>query len=287
MVKADMVYIRNILKNNFYLKYSITENIEQSPDSVSSICQTQKNRLYEECKRSSFLKDMGYMRAEIERHANFFFNAKNNSTIKTELDDAQVNAIESAIMQLLEEKYTGQIAADFETGKVDGIKSLYFDVSKADTDLMNSIAKTKKLKDGRRRSFKALQERYNLLIRVRDEIGKIGVKGFPKGRDLLKQLNNLDQVWQDFVKKANNYMEKHDMTDQLPIGRPYAVLPYISKYGSISATPRKGYERIDHYLDNLISSLLISNASAATGDVGEMLIRAGDYAIKSNTLINT
>ena len=179
---------------NFYLKYSITENIEQSPDSVSSICQTQKNRLYEECKRSSFLKDMGYMRAEIERHANFFFNAKNNPTIKTELDDVQVNAIESAIMQLLEEKYTGQIAVDFETGKVDSIKSLYFDVSKADTDLMNSIAKTKKLKDGRRRSFKALQERYNLLIRVRDEIGKIGVKGFPKGRDLLKQLNNLDQV---------------------------------------------------------------------------------------------
>ena len=272
---------------NFYLKYSITEDKEQSPPSVNSICKNQKNHLFDECKRSTFLKNIGYMRAELERHANFFFNAKNNTAIKTELDSDQVNAIESAIMQFCKEKYNGEIAINFETGKVDSINSLYFDVTKADTDLINAINKTKKLKDGRNRSFKALQERYELLIKLRDELGRIGVKGFPKGRDLMRQLSNLSQVWTDFLQKANTYMKKRGRTDQLPIGKAYAVIPYVSKYGSISATPRKGYERLDHYLDNLISSLLMSNASAATGDVGEMIIRAGDYVAKSNALVGT
>lgn len=272
---------------NFYLKYSITEDKEQSPPSVNSICENQKNHLFDECKRSTFLKNIGYMRAELERHANFFFNAKNNTAIKTELDSDQVNAIESAIMQFCREKYDGEVAINFETGKVDSINSLYFDVTKADTDLINAINKTKKLKDGKNRSFKALQERYELLIKLRDELGRIGVKGFPKGRDLMRQLSNLSQVWTDFLQKANTYMKKRGRTDQLPIGKAYAVIPYVSKYGSISATPRKGYERLDHYLDNLISSLLISNASAATGDVGEMIIRAGDYVAKSNVLVGT
>ncbi len=260
-----------------YKLYSTTEGVDGvkvTPPAPHMIYFQQKKALQNEVRRK--IQYIPKMKENIEKFVNNYFMKAQKNNANTQLSDAQFKAIQEAITEYIDNHFHGDITLNSKTGGAT-TTSEFFDTTLISRELMEKINDFEKQQGKNKINIKALMDRYNVLMQLRNTIGE-SLRGKSKeSKRLWKDMESLDKGWEQLEKAILNYA--HSNIAMVPTqGNRTFLYNYNT---SLRKDIDDKMERFDQRVNRLIETLKVSSAASVTGAFGELIIKASDYVLNT------